>query len=71
MRDILKRAGVHRSVGIHPNDLSEAIRLYQSGWSLASVAPKFGVAPSTVNNALRQAGVDIRSLGRPRGAWSR
>jgi hypothetical protein len=49
--------------GVHPDDLPEVIRLYRDGWPLDRLAAKFDVAPSTVNNALRKAGVAIRSPG--------
>lgn len=38
-------------------DLPEAIRLYRDGWSLARLAAKFDVSPSTANKTLRNAGV--------------
>jgi Homeodomain-like domain len=63
---ILQREGVTlRPRGIHPDDLSDVIRLYRDGWPLARLAAKCDVSPSTVTNTLRRAGVPIRRPGRP------
>ena len=51
MHDILTRAGVLRPPSIQPEDLPEAIRLYEDGWSLARLAVRFDVSSSTVNRA--------------------
>jgi DNA invertase Pin-like site-specific DNA recombinase len=67
VRHILKRNGALRRRGIRPEDLPEAIRLYEDGWSLARLATKLNVSPSTVTNTLRRAGVVIRRPG-PRPA---
>jgi lambda repressor-like predicted transcriptional regulator len=65
VHNVLTREGALRRRGIHPDDLSEVIRLYQDGWALARLAVKFNVSPSAVANALRRAGVPIRRPGRP------
>jgi lambda repressor-like predicted transcriptional regulator len=67
--DILRREGALRAPGVQPNDLSELIRLYEEGWSLATLGEKFEVASGTVRQALRAQGVRIRPPGgrqRPR-----
>jgi transposase len=66
--NILNRHGVPFRVRGMPNkDLSEVIRLYESGWSLAKLGRHFGVTGhNTISNALRKAGVTIRPRrGRP------
>ena len=63
VRQILQRHGVHRVCGIQPEDLTEAIRLYEDGWPLARLAARFDVSASTVTNTFRRVGVTIR---RPR-----
>jgi lambda repressor-like predicted transcriptional regulator len=67
VHNILIREGALRPRGIQPNDLPEAIRLYEAGWSLARLAAEFDVSPSTVNRALLRAGIPIRRTGLPRG----
>jgi DNA-directed RNA polymerase specialized sigma24 family protein len=67
VHNILERQGVLRPRGLQPDELLEAIRLYEDGWSLARLAVEFDVSPGTVNRALRQAGVQIRRPGRHAG----
>jgi transposase-like protein len=67
VHNILIREGALRPRGIQPNDLPEAIRLYEAGWSLARLAAEFDVSPSTVNRALRKAGTSIRRPSPSRG----
>jgi len=63
----LKRQGIElRETGLQPDELLEAIRLYEDGWSLGRLATEFDVSPSTVNRALCQAGVHVRRPGPPR-----
>jgi transposase-like protein len=57
VHNILERQGVLRPRELQPDELLEAIRLYEEGWSLARLAAEFDVSPGTVNRALRQAGV--------------
>ena len=45
--------------------LTAAVAYYASGASLATVAARFGVDPSTVANRFRRAGVVVR----PRRGW--
>jgi DNA-directed RNA polymerase specialized sigma24 family protein len=40
--------------------IAEAIRLYDTGWSLARIGHHLGVASTTVNYRLRQAGIELR-----------
>lgn len=49
-----------RRLGLNPNDIADATRLYQEGWSLARVGEKFDCDPSTIRNQLRAHGVQIR-----------
>jgi lambda repressor-like predicted transcriptional regulator len=67
VHNILKRQGVLRPPGVQPDDLPEAVRLYEEGWSMARLAAEFDVSPSTVKRALRKAGAPIRWPGPPRG----
>jgi lambda repressor-like predicted transcriptional regulator len=57
VHNLLVREGAFRRRGIHPGDFPEVIRLYQEGWSMARLASKFDVSPSTVTNTLRKMGV--------------
>lgn len=43
-----------------PDDLQEARRLYESGWSFARVGAEMGVDPKTVHTAFRRAGIPSR-----------
>jgi DNA-binding transcriptional regulator LsrR (DeoR family) len=62
----LDRLGVERrQLGLRPEHVQAAARLYNAGWSLAGVGDKFGVTASTVAKRLRQDGVKIR----PRRGW--
>jgi transposase-like protein len=51
--------------------VERAAELYTGGMSLSEVATHFGVAPDTVRRHLRQAGVTMRPVGRPRPASAR
>jgi len=64
----LHRHGVQlRRRGLSPGQVDEAIRLYNSGWSLARVAQHLKVDPTTVMNRLRDRNVPTRDTqGRPR-----
>jgi hypothetical protein len=66
VHNILERQGVLRPRGLQPDELLEAVHRYEDNRSLARLAAEFDVSPSTVNRALRQAGVQIRRPGRPR-----
>jgi len=45
---------------VSPAQVAEAAGLYQSGWSLATLGDRFGVAQDTVALALTKAGVTLR-----------
>jgi hypothetical protein len=56
--NILHRHGVPmRRRGLSPDQIDEAIQLYNLGWSLARVGDHLGVAPTTVLTTLRERGV--------------
>lgn len=57
----LRQRGVPiRGRGLHDEDLPEAARLYEAGWSSWQLSQKFDVTPNTVLSALRKAGVAVR-----------
>jgi len=61
VRDIAVEAGLDpHPRGLHPEDLGRAATLYRSGWSLVRVGEDFGVNASTVMNALKREGVEMR-----------
>jgi len=75
VRALAKQFGIHRSTvgrhlhvrsidtrppGLSSEDLATAAELYRSGWSLAKIADKFGVAGDTVRRRLREIGVRMR-----------
>jgi hypothetical protein len=56
-----------RQRGLSPSQVDDAIRLYDSGWSLARVGEHLRVDPTTVLNRLRERGIPTRDThGRPR-----
>jgi hypothetical protein len=60
--DLLVRHGIElRQVGLSPNQVRDACRLYRDGWSLAKLGDKFGVDDMTVRRYLLLADVAIRS----------
>jgi hypothetical protein len=65
---ILKRNGVvTRGGGLSPAQIDEAVELYEAGWSLARIAERVGVTPTTVHRRLRDRGVRMRAThGRSR-----
>jgi hypothetical protein len=65
---ILHRHDVNmRRRGLSPSQIDDAIRLYNSGWSLARIGEHLSVDPTTVLNRLRERGVPTRDThGRPR-----
>lgn len=80
MKDLAVEFGTHRTtishcirrlavplrrLGLQDDDLPEAARLYQDGWSLVRLAEKFGCDHSDVRNKLVVYGV----LMRPRPGW--
>jgi transposase-like protein len=62
----LDRQGTPRRSGTVTKNINEAIRLYETGWSLARVGKHFGVDGETVRRGLRAAGVTLR----PRRGWT-
>ena len=71
VREIAIEAGLDpHPRGLHPEDVGRAATLYRSGWSLARVGEDFGVNASTVMNALKREGVEMRPRqgGRRAGA---
>jgi DNA-directed RNA polymerase specialized sigma24 family protein len=65
---ILKRHGAQtRWRRLSSAQIDEAIELYGSGWSLARIAERVGVTPTTVHRRLRDRGVRMRTAhGRSR-----
>jgi DNA-binding CsgD family transcriptional regulator len=58
---ILHRHGVPmRRRGLSPEQIDEAVQLYDGGWSLAWIGERMGVIPSTVLARLRERGVRMR-----------
>ncbi len=58
----LRRAGVAlRRQGVPAEMLAEAVRLYGNGWSLQRLAERYGCDDETVRQALKRAGVKLRS----------
>ena len=58
---ILEDAGVPmRRQGLNEAEVDEAVRLYESGMSLARVATQLGSEPTTVGRALHARGVRLR-----------
>jgi AraC-like DNA-binding protein len=73
--DLAAQFGVHRHTAArHLDDagiterrkmlgaaqIADAVNRYRNGWSLAKIARHLGVAPTSVNYRLRQAGVQLR-----------
>lgn len=65
---ILHRHGVPmRSGGLSPDQVDDAIHLYNLGWSPARVGDHFSINHTTVLNKLRERGIPTRGPhGRPR-----
>jgi hypothetical protein len=58
---LLRAQGVEiRNQSLTPTELGEAIRLYQSGWSLARVGAHFGRDASLIHISFKRAGVPRR-----------
>ncbi len=56
-----------RRPGFSPNQVDDAIRLYDSGWSLARIGNHLSVDSTTVLNRLRERDIPTRDThGRPR-----
>ncbi|MGH4007488.1 MAG: hypothetical protein ACRDTH_04860 [Pseudonocardiaceae bacterium] len=53
--------------GLSPEQVDEAVRLYESGWSLAWIGQRLGINGTTVLNRLWERGVRTRDAqGRER-----
>jgi hypothetical protein len=62
----LDRRGVtSRRPGLDPDQIEDAVRLYDEGLSLAKIAEPFGVYPTSVYYWLRKNGATLR----PRQGW--
>ncbi|WP_026124255.1 helix-turn-helix domain-containing protein [Nocardiopsis baichengensis] len=58
---ILKRHGAQmRRTGLSLDQIDEAARLYEEGWSLARIGEKMEVSPDTVRLRLLERGVRMR-----------
>ena len=58
---ILERHGVAMSVaGMSPEQIDEAVRLYQDDWSLARISRRMNVNDMTVLRRLQECGVKMR-----------
>jgi len=61
---VLERHRVARRYRIlKPQDVDAAVGLYESGLSLVAVGERLGVNASTILNALRTTGVQLRPVG--------
>jgi lambda repressor-like predicted transcriptional regulator len=75
MRELARQFGVHRTtisgsltklaiprreVGLLPDDVPEAAKLYRAGWSLAKLSAKYGCTDNTVRARLLEFGVVMR-----------
>jgi hypothetical protein len=66
---LLVHAGIRRPRSLTANEVIEAARLYEAGWSCAKVGEQLGRRSNTIWLALRAAGVAMRDChGRERGA---
>ena len=65
---LLDRHGVQvRRRGLSPEDVDDAIRRYEAGWSLARIGEHLNVDPTIVLSRLRERSVPTRDThGRPR-----
>lgn len=58
---ILHRHGVTmRGTGLTPEQIDEAVKLYEDGWSLARIGKHLGVNDMTVRSRLLERGVKLR-----------
>ncbi|WP_308204775.1 helix-turn-helix domain-containing protein [Gordonia sputi] len=65
---ILREQGVPlRRQGLTDEQVSEAMQLYETGKSLATLGAHFGVSHATIANVLKKHGVRLR----PRPGWRR
>jgi DNA-directed RNA polymerase specialized sigma24 family protein len=49
-----------RMRGLSPEQIDEAVRLYEAGWSLARIGDRMGVNDMTVRQRLLERGVQMR-----------
>lgn len=55
---------------LQPNEIPEAVALYNSGWSLARIGNKYGIASTTVRIYLLREGVVMRARKSGRSTMS-
>lgn len=56
-----------RQRGLSEEQIDDAVRLYNQGWSLARIAARMDVAAGTVGQRLHERGVTMRDTqGQPR-----
>jgi hypothetical protein len=55
-----RRAVPSRNPKLSPTDMRRAVKMYESGKSLAVVGVYLGVAPNTIKRALQKSGVRLR-----------
>jgi Helix-turn-helix domain of resolvase len=61
---VLEREGVPRRYNLLTSeDVERALKLYEQGSSLTTVAERLGVSARTAHAALRQSGVAMRPVG--------
>lgn len=70
---ILHRHGVPmRRRGLSGEQIDDAVRLYNQGWSLARIGARMDVAAGTVRQRLHERGVTMRDTqGQPRAGDAR
>jgi transposase-like protein len=60
---ILHRHGVRlRRMGLSPEQVKEAVQLYEEGWSTARIAQQMATDPRTVQRRLREREVPMRGV---------
>jgi hypothetical protein len=75
MKELASEFGIHRTTvsshlnehgvpirrgGLDQQQATEAVRLYEQGWSSGRLSERFGVSADTILTVLRRAGVSIR-----------
>jgi len=63
---LLEEHGVaFRYQGLSSSQVTEAIELYRAGHSVAHLAGNLGLSPSSIYDALKRSGVEMRSAHEP------